>query len=223
MTLGATLPPMPPAARRRATYQDVLDAPPHKVAQIIDGELIVMPRPAAPHASASSKLGWALGPAFDRKGGSPAGPGGWILLFEPAIHLGDDILVPDFAGWRRERMPALPDAAYFTLAPDWVCEVLSPSTAKLDRARKLPIYAREEIAHVWFVDPAARTLEVMRGEGPAMAPRRRLVRRRTPPRRAVRRDRARARRALGRPRATRGRSGGLGDLRELDGAPPHFG
>jgi Uma2 family endonuclease len=157
---------MPPAARRRATYQDVLDAPPHKVAQIIDGELIVMPRPAAPHASASSKLGWALGPAFDRKGGSPAGPGGWILLFEPAIHLGDDILVPDFAGWRRERMPALPDAAYFTLAPDWVCEVLSPSTAKLDRARKLPIYAREEIAHVWFVDPAARTLEVMRGEGP---------------------------------------------------------
>jgi Uma2 family endonuclease len=157
---------MPPAARRRATYQDVLDAPPPKVAQIIDGELIVLPRPAAPHASASSKLGWALGPPFDRKGGSPAGPGGWILLFEPELHLGDDILVPDLAAWRRERMPSVPDAAYFTLAPDWVCEVLSPSTAKLDRARKVPIYAREEVAHVWLVDPAARTLEVMRREGP---------------------------------------------------------
>ena len=99
-----------------------------------------------------------MGP-FDR---GRDGPGGWILLFEPELHLGDDVLVPDFAGWRRERMPQPPRTAAFTLAPDWVCEVLSPSTAVLDRAAKLPVYAREGVQHVWLVDPVLRTLEVFR-------------------------------------------------------------
>jgi Uma2 family endonuclease len=151
------------SARRRATYQDVLDAPEHMIAQVIDGELVLMPRPAKPHAAAATVLGEELGPPFRRGKG---GPGGWILLDEPELHVGEDILVPDLAGWRRDRMPAMTtEVPYFTLAPDWVCEVLSPRTAKLDRARKLPIYAREQVAHVWLADPAERTLEILRREG----------------------------------------------------------
>jgi Uma2 family endonuclease len=149
-------------ARRRATYEDVLAAPPHKIAQIIDGELRLNPRPASPHAAAATALTEELGPPFKRGKG---GPGGWILLYEPELHLGADILVPDIAGWRRERMPVIDDAAYFTLAPDWVCEVLSPSTAKQNRVEKLPIYAREKVTHAWLVDPRLHTLEVMRREG----------------------------------------------------------
>ena len=143
-------------ARRRATYQDVLDAPPHRVAEIVDGMLHTHPRPAIPHARASSSLGVKIGGPFDN---DPGGPGGWWIVFEPELHFGEDILVPDLAGWRRERMPKLPDAAYITLAPDWICEVLSPSTRKLDLCGKRPVYAREGVAHLWLVDPTARTLE----------------------------------------------------------------
>lgn len=140
----------------RATYQDVLDAPPHKVAEIVDGTLHLNPRPAPRHAWASAGLGDAVGPPFNRGRG---GPGGWRILAEPELHLGEDILVPDIAGWRRERMPELPEEAYFSLAPDWVCEILSPSTRMLDLGVKRGIYAREGIPHLWFVDPEARTLE----------------------------------------------------------------
>ena len=139
-----------------ATYQDVLDAPPHKVAEIIDGTLQMNPRPASRHVWASTGLGESIGPPFNRGRG---GPGGWWIIDEPELHLGEDILVPDLAGWRRERMPTYPDAAYFTLAPDWVCEVLSPSTRAMDQGRKRDIYAREGVAYLWFVDPDARTLE----------------------------------------------------------------
>jgi Uma2 family endonuclease len=150
-------------ARRRATYEDVLAAPPHVVAEVIDGELHLQPRPAKPHAAAATALGEELGPPFKR---GRSGPGGWIPLFEPELHLGGDILVPDLAGWRRERMPVLiDDDPFFTLAPDWACEVLSARTAKTDRVRKLPIYARERLAHVWLVGPIQRTLEVLRREG----------------------------------------------------------
>jgi len=148
-------------ARRVATYEDVLAAPPHKVAEVVAGELHLSPRPAAPHAVAATAIAEELGPPFKRGRG---GPGGWILLLEPELHLGRDILVPDLGGWRRERMPTIPDAAYFTLAPDWVCEVLSPSTTRLDRTGKLPIYAREGVRHAWLVEPRARTLEVFRLE-----------------------------------------------------------
>lgn len=146
-------------ARRYATYQDVLDAPPHMIAEVIGGELQLHPRPAKPHAAAASTLGEELGPPFKRGRG---GPGGWILLDEPELHLGSDILVPDLAGWRRQRMPALvADEPYFTLAPDWVAEVLSPSTGKFDRTDKLTIYRREQVPWVWLVDPIQRTLEVL--------------------------------------------------------------
>ncbi len=140
----------------RATYQDVLDAPAHRVAEIVDGTLHTQPRPAMPHALARSRLGGELTGPFDRGRG---GPGGWWIIDEPELHFGEDVLVPDLAGWRRERMPDYPDAAYVTLATDWVCEVLSPSTRKLDLHGKRPIYAREGVGHLWLVEPADRTLE----------------------------------------------------------------
>jgi Uma2 family endonuclease len=151
-------------AQRRATYDDLLKVPDIFVAEILDGELFTSPRPASPHAQASSVLRGALDP-FARRIGGPGEPGGWWLLFEPELHLGADILVPDLAGWRRERMPVLQNVAYFELAPDWVCEVVSPSTARVDRVRKVPIYAREGVGHLWLVDPLQQTLEVFRLEG----------------------------------------------------------
>ena len=144
---------------KRATYEDVLNAPEHKVAEILDGELFLSPRPASRHSVAASRLGTALA-SFDESEGRP--PGGWWLLFEPELHFGDDVLVPDLAGWRRERMPAIPDVAFFSLAPDWVCEVLSSSTERIDRGRKLRIYAGAGVAHAWLVNPVERTLEVLR-------------------------------------------------------------
>ena len=135
--------------------------PDHLVAEILDGELYTSPRPAPRHADASSGLGGALRGPFDRGRG---GPGGWRILFEPELHLGRDVLVPDIAGWRRERLPQLPEEAYFSIAPDWICEVVSPSTAAMDRVKKLRIYARERVRHAWLVDPIARTLEVLRLE-----------------------------------------------------------
>lgn len=144
------------------TYADLEALPDHVVGELIAGKLHVSPRPASPHTVAASVLGFELGGPFHRGRG---GPGGWLLLDEPELHLGQDVLVPDLAGWRRERMPRAPRAAAFTLAPDWVCEVLSPSTATLDRAGKLPVYAREGVRHVWLLDPEARMLEVFRLEG----------------------------------------------------------
>jgi Uma2 family endonuclease len=132
------------------------------VAEVIDGELHLHPRPAKAHAVAASALGEELGPPFKRGRG---GPGGWIILDEPELHLQSDILVPDLAGWRRERMPqVVADEPYFTLAPDWVAEVVSPGTAKYDRTDKLRIYARENVRWVWLVDPLQRTLECLRHE-----------------------------------------------------------
>lgn len=155
---------MPSSAKKLATYEDVLAAPAHKVAQLVHGELVLQPRPASRHALAGTRLTGDLDAHFgDRKGGR--GPGGWLILFEPELHLGPHVLVPDIAGWRRERMPVMPDAAYFELAPDFCCEILSPSTARFDRGQKLPLYAEHGVGHVWLVDPAVQTLEVLALDG----------------------------------------------------------
>lgn len=147
----------------RATYADLVALPPHVVGEIVDGELHVSPRPSVGHANVSSTLGEELGPPFRRGRG---GPGGWVILDEPELHVGADVVVPDLAGWRRARMPEVPlEDAYLTLAPDWLCEVLSRSTAAFDRGHKLGVYAREAVAHVWLIDPGARTLEVLRLDG----------------------------------------------------------
>ncbi len=149
--------------RTHATYEDILALPPYVTGQIVDGELQASPRPANPHASASSTLGMDIGSAYQRGRG---GPGGWWIVNEPEIHFGPDIVVPDLAGWRRSRLPKVPAAAYFTLAPDWICEVLSPSTASFDRVKKMRVFAREGVSNAWLVDPNARTLEAYRlGDG----------------------------------------------------------
>lgn len=147
-------------AKAPATYEDVLAAPEHMIAEVLAGELYLQPRPAGGHSAAASALTEELGPPFKRGRG---GPGGWLLLFEPELHLQADIVVPDIGGWRRERMSTVGvDQAYIELSPDWVAEVLSPSTARRDRTLKLEIYRRENVGHVWLVDPRARTLEVLR-------------------------------------------------------------
>lgn len=143
---------------REATYDDLLKVPDHLVAEIVDGELFTSPRPAAPHAFATSALLIELGQKFQR------GSGGWWFLVEPELHLGRDVFVPDIAAWRRQRMPFVPNVAAFTLAPDWLCETVSPKTRRLDRYRKLPRYASYEIGHVWLVDPLERAVEVYRSE-----------------------------------------------------------
>ncbi|RKH32221.1 Uma2 family endonuclease [Corallococcus sp. CA031C] len=143
--------------KKPATYADLEALPDHVVGEIVAGELYASPRPASPHALASSRLGTELMNPFERGRG---GPGGWVFLDEPELHLREDVLVPDIVGWRIERMPRVPRVAAFTLAPDWVCEVLSPSTRKLDREAKLPVYACEGVRHVWLMDPTTLTLEV---------------------------------------------------------------
>jgi Uma2 family endonuclease len=147
--------------KRRATYEDLMQVPDHLVAEIIDGELFTSPRPATPHAWASSVLIRDLVP-FDQRPSGPGGPGGWWIIFEPELHFGEDVLVPDLAGWRHERMRTVPSSAFITLGPDWVCEVVSPSTGRLDRSLKMNVYAREGVRHLWLIDPIARTLEAYR-------------------------------------------------------------
>jgi Uma2 family endonuclease len=147
---------MRPGPKREATYEDLVALPANMVGQIIAGELIALPRPANDHAATSSALGGELYGPFQRGRG---GPGGWWIVDEPELHFGKDVLVPDLAGWRHSRLPVVPREPYFTLAPDWICEVLSPSTAGLDRVRKKHIYAREGVEFVWLVDPVGRTLE----------------------------------------------------------------
>jgi Uma2 family endonuclease len=152
------------AAPRRATYDDLIAVPDHLVAEIVDGELFASPRPATPHTRAASAIGSDLFGGFDGPPGGAGHPGGWWILDEPELHLGQDVLVPDVAGWRIERMPSIPDVVGITVVPDWVCEIISPTTGRLDRTRKMPVYAREGVRHAWLVDPLARTVEVYRLE-----------------------------------------------------------
>ncbi len=168
--MAPSLPPEPPSTERNAPSVEAAfqAAPPEMVAEILNGELHLNPRPARPHTNAASRLGALLSMPFLFGRG---GPGGWVILDEPELHLGPrpDKLVPDLAGWRRER---LPDAlggdeapAHYDLAPDWVCEVLSQRTRRIDKVQKMRIYAREGVRHVWHVDPLAQTLDIFRLQG----------------------------------------------------------
>ncbi|MFT3773317.1 MAG: Uma2 family endonuclease [Minicystis sp.] len=150
--------------QRRATYADYAAVPSHLRAELIGGTLRVMPRPAPREARASTRLTVQICGPFDLGRG---GPGGWHILDEPELHFPDpsapgekDVVVPDLAGWRLEHTPELPEEAHFTLAPDWICEVLSKSTEDTDRNEKMPIYTREGVRHAWLIDPVKKTLEV---------------------------------------------------------------
>ncbi len=148
-------------SKQRATYADLGRLPEHVTGEIINGELIATPRPASRHVLATSAVGADL---FGRFHGPPGPGGGWWILDEPELHFGEDVLVPDLAGWRRERMPKIPDVPAFELPPDWLCEGISPSTVRIDRGPKMDIYARVGVKHMWIVDAAIRTLEIYRLE-----------------------------------------------------------
>ena len=139
----------------------MVEAPEGMVAELIGGELHLQPRPARSHWRAASYLhGVMFGPYELGRDG----PGGWLFGIEPEIHLGQDIVVPDIAGWRRtslQNFDARISISYETVAPDWVCEILSKSTARKDREKKVPLYAREGVGHVWLLDPRSRMLEVL--------------------------------------------------------------
>lgn len=149
------------ASKKQATYEDLMQVPEHQVAEIVNGELVVSPRPALRHARAGSRLGAALD-VFDRDSRGDE-PGGWLILDEPELHLGEggrQIIVPDLAGWCRERLPELPDAPWIDLVPDWICEVASPSTARHDRVVKTAIYLVAGVRWLWLVAPLVETIEV---------------------------------------------------------------
>jgi Putative restriction endonuclease len=150
------------AIKKGATYADLCAVPENFVAEILGGELYATPHPAFRHVHAASALGVLIGGPFQF---GVNGPGGWLILAEPELHFGADVLVPDLAGWRIERVGDWADAAYLTVAPDWLCEVLSPSTERIDRVKKLRIYAREGVRHVWLLDPRQQTLEILQLEG----------------------------------------------------------
>lgn len=152
------------SSKRPATYEDVLNAPEDMIAQVLNGELHLMPRPKRRHLRTASGLGAFLFGAYDA---GVTGPGGWTIIDEPELHLGPDILVPDLGGWRDGRLAddGETDEPFITVVPDWVCEILSPGTLRVDRMKKMPIYARELVAHVWLVDPREKTVEVFRMAG----------------------------------------------------------
>ncbi len=131
------------------------------IGEILNGQLHTQPRPSGPHTNVGSVLGIELGGPFHRGRG---GPGGWWIFDEPEIHFERnlEVVVPDLAGWRRERMPYLPEDQRFEVVPDWICEILSPSTASKDREIKLPLYAHYGVQYAWLIDPAKRTLEAYR-------------------------------------------------------------
>lgn len=143
---------------RTATNADIEALPANMVGQIIYGVLHAHPRPAPRHARAAGRTLSELDGPFDRGRG---GPGGWVILGEPELHLGPNVVVPDLAGWRTERLTPFPSAAFIETPPDWICEVLSPSTQAIDRTDKLAVYAEFGVKHCWYVDPIARTLEVL--------------------------------------------------------------
>lgn len=143
-------------AARLATYADLEGVPDTLVAEIIDGAVETHPRPRPRHARAAGRLSTRLSTRFED---GDDGPGGWIFIVEPELHLGAHVVVPDIAGWRSERLAREPDEAFITVPPDWVCEVLSPSTAKVDRGPKRRIYAEAGVGYLWLLDPVAGELE----------------------------------------------------------------
>lgn len=149
-------------AKKQATYEDLCNVPENMTGEIIDGELIVTPRPARRHVHAASALGIEVAPSYQFGRG---GPGGWIIYDEPEIYFdAKNTIVPDLAGWRKERLTTPPEEHRFTVPPDWICEVLSPKTASNDRIKKMRTFARHGVPYVWLIDPLLKTLEVFKLE-----------------------------------------------------------
>jgi len=148
-------------AANKASYNDLYNIPDNMVGEIIDGELIGTPRPSARHANIEFVLSGRLAPPYRFGEG---GPGGWIFLIEPELMLGEHLLVPDLAGWKKERFPGVPEENWISVNPDWICEILSPRTIRIDKVKKMPIYAQHRVPYLWLVDPTNKTLEVFKLE-----------------------------------------------------------
>jgi Uma2 family endonuclease len=146
-------------AKRQPTYQDLRALPEDVRAEIIAGEISTLPSPRPRHSKSQGALRNFIGGPYDDDDGY-GGPGGWWIFIEVDIQLGPDVVRPDLAGWRRARLPQ-PDVRPITVAPDWICEVLSPANEAHDRVTKRRIYAEHGVAHYWIVDPDARTLEAL--------------------------------------------------------------
>lgn len=150
----------PNAPEVEAVYQN---APDHLVAEILHGLVLMSPRPAPRHTRLLYRLGVLLFEPFE---GGRGGPGGWVFMPEPELHLGPrpDKMEPDLAGWQLVRLPQVPTEAALRVAPDWVCEVLSPSTEAVDRGIKMPLYGGHGVRYAWLIDPIERSLEGFRSE-----------------------------------------------------------
>lgn len=148
-------------ARKRATYNDLYSIPENMIGEIINGDLIVSPRPSRKHGYTASIIGNELGPPYNMGRG---GPGGWIIIGEPEISFSDNILVPDLAGWRKERFPESEDHNWISVSPDWVCEIVSQRSVRIDRVKKMGIYAQHRVGYYWIVDPTTKTLETLKNE-----------------------------------------------------------
>ncbi len=150
-------------ARKLPTIADLDALPRHVKGEIIEGVLYTMTRPRARHQRMAALLTSRIHDPFDRGRG---GPGGWWILVEPGIELPNTPeIAPDLAGWRRERVPEMPDDRAVDVVPDWVCEILSPSNRRHDLLVKKPYYARVGVTFHWLVDREARTLTAYRLEG----------------------------------------------------------
>ena len=143
-------------AARTATYADLVAVPPHLVAEIVFGNLVTHPRPSGFHGASALSLGEELVGPFQKGRG---GPGGWIFMVEPELHMGPHVVVPDLAAWRNQRLPHHPATPYIVTPPDWVCELHSLSSDHMDRGPKRRIYATYSVPHMWLIDPVGRRLE----------------------------------------------------------------
>jgi Uma2 family endonuclease len=149
-------------AKRKATYEDLYNIPENMTGEIIAGELIVTPRPSRKHGFCVTALGTAVTGQYQF--GQGGGPGGWVIIIEPELGLGENIVVPDLAGWKRERFPFQEESNWISVVPNWICEILSPSTLRNDKVKKMPLYAQYGVEHIWLVDPSAMTLDAFRLE-----------------------------------------------------------
>jgi Uma2 family endonuclease len=145
--------------KKPATYADLEAVPPHLTAEILFGNLVTHPKPIPRHGAAQISLGALIAGPFQFGVG---GPGGWVFIAEPELHFGPHVVAPDLAGWRKERLVGAVDKAWIEVAPDWICELLSPSTERYDRGDKRRIYATYGVDHLWLVDPRVRCLEVFK-------------------------------------------------------------
>lgn len=154
-------------ARKLATYDDLLALPEDARAELLAGEVIVQPSPTVRHQRINAKLGYRISGSFDDDDDDDArGPGGWWIVHDVDIRLtAHDVVRPDLSGWRRARVPLLPESRPVDAVPDWICEILSPSNAKRDRGYKSDLYATHGVGHYWIVDQVEGLLEafVLRG------------------------------------------------------------